>query len=104
MPPAGSPRSRNGTWEQAARIQQEEALGSHSAHPLNFAALARSQLRAAREKRGSSLEEFAEMLSMLTGSRVDPGVLRAWEGPAGVSPPSDVLLVAQQLLRPSGTA
>ena len=88
----------------AARIQQEEALGSHSAHPLNFAALARSQLRAARQKRGSSLDEFAEMLSTLIGWRVVPDVLRAWEGPGGVSPPSDVLLVAQQLLRLSGTA
>jgi DNA-binding transcriptional regulator YiaG len=78
-------------------MQHEEALGSHSAHPLDFAALARSQFREAREKLGASPGEFAEMLTKLVGHHVPSGVVEAWERSAGGVPPSDVLLAVQQL-------
>lgn len=88
----------------ATRMQQEEVLSSHSAHPLNFPALARGQIWAAREKQGCSPEEFAELLTNLVSWRISPDVLRAWERPAGASPPSDVLLAVQQLLGLTDTA
>ena len=82
----------------ASRMQHEEALGSHSAHPLDFSALARSQFREAREKLGASPGEFAEMLTKLVGHHVPSGVVEAWERSVGGVPPSDVLLAVQQLL------
>ena len=82
----------------ASRMQHEEALGSHSAHPLDFSALARSQLREAREKLGASPGEFAEILTKLVGHYLPSGVVEAWERSVGGAPPSDVLLAAQQLL------
>lgn len=82
----------------ASRLQHEEALGSHSAHPLDFSALARSQFREAREKLDASPGEFAEMLTKLVGHRVPSGVVEAWERAVGGVPPSDVLLAVQQLL------
>jgi DNA-binding transcriptional regulator YiaG len=82
----------------ASRIQHEEALGSHSAHPLDFSTLARSQLREARERRGASPDEFAEILTKFVGHHVSSGVVEAWEGSAGGIPPADVVLAVQQLL------
>jgi hypothetical protein len=57
-----------------------------------MAALARSQVAAARRRLGLSTEEFAEVLTPLLGWAPSPGVVENWETTA--TPPGDVLIAA----------
>ncbi len=58
----------------------------------DVAALARSQVAAARRHLGLTTKEFADVLTPLLGWAPSPGVVENWESTA--TPPGDVLLAA----------
>lgn len=62
----------------------------------DFRGVAASQLRGAREKLGADREEFAGLISDMTGWDVDPDLIGPWEHGRG-TPPCDVLLAARHL-------
>ena len=63
---------------------------------MDLRGVAASQLRGAREKPGVDREEFADLLSDMTGWDVDPDLIGPWEQGRG-TPPGDVLLAARHL-------
>ena len=67
-------------------------LRSRSAYRPDLAGLARGQLAAARQSRGLSSEEFAEILEPLLGWPVTAATVEAWETTS--VPPGDVLVAA----------
>lgn len=67
-------------------------LGTRAGYRPDMAALARSQVAAARERLGLTTEEFAAVLKPLLGWGPSPGVIANWETDA--TPPGDVLIAA----------
>lgn len=67
-------------------------LRSRSAYKPDLAGLARGQLAAARQSRGLSPDEFAEILEPLLGWPVTAAAVEAWETTS--VPPGDVLVAA----------
>jgi transcriptional regulator with XRE-family HTH domain len=72
------------------------SLAARRASPPDFRGVASAQLRGAREKLGVEQEEFAELLSDMTGWDVDPDLIGPWEQGRGI-PAADVLLAARHL-------
>jgi transcriptional regulator with XRE-family HTH domain len=72
------------------------SLAARRASPPDFRGVASSQFRGAREKLGVGQEEFAELLSDMTGWDVDPDLIGPWEQGRGI-PTADVLLAARHL-------
>jgi hypothetical protein len=67
-------------------------LGSRPGFRPDMAALARTQVAAARESLGLTTAEFAAVLRPLLGWGPSPGVITNWETTA--TPPGDVLIAA----------
>lgn len=74
------------------RTAQVVDLRTRAAYRPDLAGLARGQLAAARESRGLSADEFAELLEPLLGWPVTGSVVESWETTA--VPPGDVLVAA----------
>lgn len=72
------------------------SLTARAAYRPDLRGVAASQLRGAREKTGAGREEFAGLLSDLTGWDVDPDLIGPWEHGRG-TPPGDILLAARHL-------
>jgi len=79
----------NGAPEPAADVV---SIARRPGYQADYRGLACAQVRAAREKLGLSIEEFAEYLSDQLGWNVDPVVVIRWEQSA--VPPGDVVLAA----------
>ena len=72
------------------------SLAARAGFRPDFRGVAAAQLRGAREKLGAGPEEFAELLSDMTGWDVDPDLIGPWEQGRG-TPPCDLLLAARHL-------
>ncbi|MFF4205658.1 DUF5919 domain-containing protein [Streptomyces sp. NPDC001668] len=73
------------------------SLQDRRSYKPNLRALAQGQLRAAREAKGQSREEFADLLSTMLGWPVNAEAVEGWESTA--TPPGDVLVAAELITR-----
>jgi hypothetical protein len=75
-------------------------LSGRSRYRPDLVAIARHQVRQAREAKGATEEEFAHLLTPLLGWEVAPDLVRSWETTA--TPPGEVLVAASMIAQAAG--